>query len=361
MLDLTPLTQPLTPDQAADVDRRAKAGEFGPSGGPGGLQIAVAVGIGIIALGMFGNFVAMFVRMNRQMGAVPGGMGMPVFFKVFALFFIGILVAVLYRAVRSLGSSGDWKKLAAFALANGLHFRRRSSNPSYPGLLFGIGSDRASSNHVWSAEGDLADVGRYSYTTGSDDNETTHSWTYAAFRLPRPMPHLVLDNRSNDGFGSNLPARFAKSQRMSLGGVFDEQWTLYAPNGYGQDTYQVFAPDVMEALVSNQYTFDMEIVDDWLFLYSKNGSPSDPRLWQQVESIREAVVSRIANRGYVDRRPEAAPAATALAGNPGQPVPPVAPQGRRLRQRTNWAGLLILVVIALQWYLMRYGLPTIPR
>lgn len=99
----------------------------------------------------------------------------------------------------------------------------------------------------------LLEVGRYEYTVGSGKQRRMYTWYYAGMRLPRRVPHLVLDSKSNDGtvmgkaLISNLPVVISSSQRISLEGDFDRYFTLYAPR-YDVDVRYVLTPDVMAAL-----------------------------------------------------------------------------------------------------------------
>lgn len=219
-----------------------------------------------------------------------------------------------------------WHQMAAFAADNGLLFRRKSVDPRYPGLLFQLVGQRFLSNHVFAADGSV-DIGRY-VCVGAD---SAHSYdgAYAAFRLPHVMPQLVLDNRHNDQHGNKLPIRYAKGQEYDLGGPFADQWRLYAPGGYGQDVYQIIATDVMEALARHRFSFDVEIVDHWLFLYAPTAYLNDTDFWAEIDEIRRDVLGKLAHRRYVDRHDEA-------PGDPAALLAPVGPdRGTRLKQDTS--------------------------
>ena len=235
--------------------------------------------------------------------------------------------------------------LARFADANGMRLGIRSAEPQYPGLLFNEGRSRASTLHLFSPTGVLADVGGYEYVTGSGRNRTTHHWRFAAFRLPHPVPHLLLDAKANNGvWGTNLPETFASSQRISLGEPFDSHYQLYAPEGYGRDAFQLLPPNVMEALLNAPAVYDIEMVDDWLFCYTQSQQDlTNPATWRLLETIANGVLGSltpVVNRYSDSRLPgqETAPAAY----GPGTPAP-VAPLGRRLRSGAS-LGVILLVI-----------------
>lgn len=71
---------------------------------------------------------------------------------------------------------------------------------------------------MFSQSGAFADAGDYEYQTtsgtGEDRKTTAHHWSSAVFRLPAPMPHLVLDAKSNNfaftkGIASDVVGRMA--------------------------------------------------------------------------------------------------------------------------------------------------------
>ena len=201
----------------------------------------------------------------------------------------------------------------------------------------------------------LADAGGYEYTTGSGDNSTTHRWCFAAFRLPHPVPHLLLDAKANNMWKlTNLPKAFASSQRISLGEPFDSHYQLYAPEGYGRDAFQLLPPNVMEALLNAPAVYDIEMVDDWLFCYTQSQQDlTNPATWRLLETIANGVLGSLAPvvGRYSDSRALAGAAGNAGYG-PGIPVQ-VAPQGKRLRRGVNISAFIGLAIFLAYMILTR--------
>lgn len=348
-MDLTALEQPPTSEQRNALLARRKAGEFGEVG-DGVVGLVVAIVSAAAALGMLVGFVSMAAALWRQAASRPGA-PWPLLVPFVALPIIAAGGMVM-TIVRMWPRHDAWLPLALLADANGRRFRLRDANPSYPGMVFGLGSDRTAATHVYSPEDRLADVGRFTWTTGSGDNETTHAVSFAAYRLSRDVPHLVLDSRRNNGMFSSLPVRYQSSQRISLGSPFDDEFIAYAPDGYAPDAFHVFSPDVMEALVHVAPRYDIELVDDWLFCYFEgSASLRDPARWRELEWIGDAIAERVASGSYVDRR-AAAPSAPAAAASRSSTV---APQGRRLR-RSWWRTAVAVAGFVLLWLLFRVGL-----
>ena len=330
--DTAPLVSPLTPQEIKTLKQRRRRGDFGSPASPW-----VKVGGVIVFVFMFGTTAPKIWEALVNMDSHENLMWLLWLLPIFAVLLLGLWAYLRQRRF--------WLLLARFADANGMRLGIRSAEPQYPGLLFNEGRSRASTLHLFSPTGVLADVGDYEYTTGSGDDSTIHRWRFAAFRLPHPVPHLLLDAKANNMWKlTNLPKAFASSQRISLGEPFDSHYQLYAPEGYGRDAFQLLPPNVMEALLNAPVVYDIEMVDDWLFCYTQSQQDlTNPTTWRLLETIANGVLGSltpVVNRYSDSRLPgqEAAPAAY----GPGTPAP-VAPLGRRLRSGAS-LGMILLVI-----------------
>jgi hypothetical protein len=179
-------------------------------------------------------------------------------------------------------------------------------------------------------------------------------------QLDRRLPQMVLDSKANNGlFGStNLPKTFSRDQVLSLEGDFDKYFTLYCPRAYERDALYVFTPDLMALLIDNAGAFDVEIVDDWLFVYSS--TPIDTtapaqigRMFQIVDTVGAKTITQ--SDRYSDERVADAGAshdqAAALAG-PDASRNLIAPQGRRLRTRFSWVSIVVFAFIIVVWFVV---------
>ena len=351
-----PLVAPMGREELRVLKQRRASGEFGKRPFPV-LVVVVVIVVGGIILVIGSTMVQGMVAMSKSFpGSNPFGPVLWIFAGV-AVVFASVIGLILYASLRSPGGK-QWPSLVRFADANGLRFGLVSPSPQYPGLIFDYGRDRQAVNHLYSSTGILADVGSYQYTTGSGKDSQTHTWHFAAFRLPQRVPHLLLDAKANNrktwGFKfTNLPDSFHSSQRLTLGAPFDDYYELYAPSGYGQDAFYLLPPNVMEALLNAPVVYDIELVDDWLFCYTQSSQDlSDPATWRLFETITNGMVgslSPVVDR-YRDRRMEQLPGAVTPT-TPG-PVPQVAPQGARLRKGLNKA-LLVSAGFGVGIFLLR--------
>jgi hypothetical protein len=258
-------------------------------------------------------------------------------------------------ALDTLAVSGD---LRSFAAANGWRYDETAAPPASVGLweqvATGTVRDRVS-GAGWEA-------GRISGGSRSASQVEQHGgWTvtttvsvstperslelgYLAITLPRRVPHMVLDARSNDrGPFSSLLRRPRADQHLSLEGDFDTRFRLYVPTGYERDALYVFTPDLMALLIDETGDLDVELRDDRLIVYKPGGFDlTDPVVWQRFEHIRATVGAKTWDRTdlYADDR--AAPQLQFDAAGT------VAPEGARLRDRmpkTLWVVVTVAAVV----------------
>ena len=275
---------------------------------------------------------------------------------------LAVIALIIVAIVRGFGGAAARRyRLNRFARANGMQWHPGYDDPDRPGMIFRLGRDRQTHDLMRRPAPRFVEVANYRYETGSGKNKATHKWGYVALRLDTPLPHIVLDAVGNNGLfgGSNLPVHFGTEQRLSLEGDFDRYFALYCPAGYERDALYLFTPDVMARFIDNAATLDVEIIDDWLFLYARRDlSTLDPATWQWLFGTVAAIDDKLAQwaRWRDDRLAVAPTAGAAASGIPGSPAaalrpPPVgvAREGRRLRQGIPWVTLLVVAGVFAAW------------
>ena len=380
--DAQPLVEPVDPAAArAFVQQLRQSGRI-PSTFTGSTVVVIVVMVvfavifGAVLLTMAGAVVTTLVAAGQGEGLVG------VLFALVPFLVIGAIMTVFVVMFLAGNRSGAQRmfRLDRFARANGMSYAPKLDGPGLPGMIFGLGSARQASDLVRGEHPRFVEFANYQYTTGSGKNQTTHRWGYVAVRLDVPLPHIVLDAQSNNGlFGSNLPTAFQKDQRLSLEGDFDRYFSLYCPPGYERDALYLFTPDIMARFIDNAAALDVEIVDDWLFLYAKRDfSTLDPATWAWLFSVVGALLDKLAQwaRWRDDRlrthgaamtdaashagAPGAAAAASAVPFVPPldalRPPPGVAQPGRRLQRRVPWAPIVVGGIFVVVWILMQTGL-----
>jgi hypothetical protein len=339
-IDWAPLTTPLSEDEVTTWKAQAKA-----SGKPW----ASISGQNIVALVILIPFALVFVFVALGFSAAIFNLGSdsgnPIALFLPILLVLGVIAIIAVAIIAGVGALGRrwelWARMDRFATANAMTFSPMDPNPSYAGTIFQLGDSRQAVDHLRSADGRFFDFGNYRYTTGSGKNRTTRTWGFLAFNLDRRLPNMVLDSKANNGFfGSNLPASFDKNQILSLEGDFDTYFTLYAPKEYERDALYVFTPDLMALLIDEAAPFDVEIVDDWMFVYSNTAfRTGDANLYARLFRIMDTVGAKTLTQTdrYVDER----------VGDFAANI--VAPQGARLKRRVSVGAIVIGVAFLGFW------------
>lgn len=365
--DARPLTDPVDPRAVREFWRQVRTRHPRSTAQTVSLVLTIVIVafVAVMFIGVGSTIVAVLGSGVAQGEMSPLLIIVPLF--VIAVFvIIGVVALVTWRRQRV-----RRYRIARFAMANGMDYVDQIADPQLPGLIFQHGSSRQSHALVRGSRPRFVEFGNYQYTTGSGKNRTTHDWGYVAVRLDVPLPNIVLDAKGNNGLGSNLPASFQRDQRLSLEGDFDQYFTLYCPEGYEADALYLFTPDIMARFIDNAAQLDVEIVDDWMFLYMQRpASTVDPATWAWLFGTVGALMTKFDQwaRWRDDRlrqaRADAAVAAPAPAGTPAAalpwspslskgaplagmlaPPPGVAPEGRRLKRSKSGVVIIGIFIV----------------
>ncbi|WP_193597397.1 hypothetical protein [Microbacterium sp. YJN-G] len=318
--DARPLTEPVDAAAVAGFWRQVRAQHPTP----------VGTVIAWVVIAVVGALIVLPMVAVTAIGVVAGGGDSGPFGFLFAVPLLVLVVAaaigiplgiLAYRRRRT-----DAYRIARFAAANGMAYEHQVRSPDLPGMIFHRGDDRTASSLVRGYAPRFVEFANYRYTTGSGKNRTTHDWGYVAVKLDVPLPNIVLDALGNNTLGTNLPASFARDQRLSLEGDFDRYFTLYCPQGYEADALYLFTPDIMARFIDHAAQLDVEIVDDWMFLYMQRpASTTDAATWAWLFGTVGALMTKFDQwaRWRDDRLREAQ--ARAVQAPPAPPLPPGAP------------------------------------
>jgi len=99
----------------------------------------------------------------------------------------------------------------------------------------------------------------------------TRRFMCMSFKLPKPYPMIIMDNRRNDHklrrYGSDLPDRIPNGVELTLEGYFNKYYRISTTKGDEQETLEVLTPEFMAALEDHVGDkVDVEISDKRLFL-----------------------------------------------------------------------------------------------
>ncbi|MGL3807576.1 hypothetical protein ACSYDW_15935 [Paeniglutamicibacter sp. R2-26] len=240
----------------------------------------------------------------------------------------------------------DSIRLARFAAANGFTYLFENKAPAFPATGFGNGRDGMTYDVITRGPRQELEIGSYRALVGSGDNTRTHTWRYAQVRLRSALPHIVLDAKAN---GSNLQEDFVRrGQKLDLGGNLGKNFAVYCPTGYEDDVRRLFTPETCRHLAAELRSWDLEIVDDRLFLFSgarAAQAPSAVRGLLEGVTVLERYVEEWGR--WRDPRLTATTGPFTTTANEAIPgMPAVAPQGRRLKSRMGWGPWIILAMSA---------------
>ncbi len=371
LFEATPLTAPVDHAQARAWQRSRPHA----SSSPGAFGMVVLATMVLV-------FVWVFIGIGQiALRAVTDG-DAAVAWPVTVLLMLGgatvvVLVPLWYRRARR---ARAWR-LEQFARANHLHYIPELGAPALPGMIFAQGHSKRARDLVRGTEPRFVEFANYRYTTGSGKNQSTHTWGYVAIKLDVPLPHIVLDAKGNNSlFGTNLPVSLDPQQRLRLEGEFNDFFTLYCPQGYETDALYLFTPDIMARFIDHAAALDIEIVDDWLFLYARRDLVTlDPATWAWLFGAVQALLDKLGQwarwrdeRLRVDAAspplgigapiPGLAAAAGAAASAvpfagaaPRTPPPGVASPGRRLKRAVSWPAIITIGAFVLFWVLSQTG------
>ncbi len=342
--DARPLLDPVNPAEV-DAFARAQRAAGASRGGQIAAWIVAIIGM-VLVLPVLGT---MFLGLGF---VIAGSLGVAVAMGLGLVLAAGIVVGVVLLVRRAIRTRNITRfRLARFASANAMGYIERIDAPPLPGMIFSSGSSRMSTDVLRGTTPRFVEFGNYQYTTSNGKQSQTHRWGYVAVKLDVPLPNIVLDALGNNTLGSTLAMAFRGDQQLSLEGDFDRYFSLYCPSGYEADALYLFTPDVMARFIDHAAQLDVEIVDDWLFLYARRDlSTLDPATWAWLFGAVGALLTKLDQwaRWRDDRlRLAAPPSAPAPAGAPALPfstpqgvlTPPpigVAAPGRRLRRRSPW-------------------------
>lgn len=201
--------------------------------------------------------------------------------------------------------------------------------------------------------------------TGRPADETTTAFRgwYLVVALPREVPHIVVDAKSDNKLGTDSVVSLDPHQRVRTDAGFGSRFTVYAPQGYDADARDLFSDTVRRQLLAVADGVNIELVNDAVVFFAR--SPMDWRqpdswvLMAQLRSLVQAVMyPRIGE--YIDThqpkpRNKTGEVYQLLSGKP--PAPQIAAKGRVLTtsNRLNWATALVAVLMIC----LLFGLPLI--
>lgn len=195
--------------------------------------------------------------------------------------------------------------LRRLAAERGYPFWKESASSYFNGLMFRDGDDIVVSS-VMDASRKAAPflAGNITGRFGPEKKQVTTA--FVAIPLARPMPSIVLVN-AREGALREAQIGMGSRQMLSLAGDFDRSFTLYCPIGHSAQALAVFTPELMELFLDAAPGSDVELVDEWMFIYVRSGKFEPEDAVNRVERVAARVHETIVGHGHgsVFERPEA--------------------------------------------------------
>lgn len=282
-----------------------------------------------VAFGLLMSVVSVFFMVLIYLTISEPSFGIAFIFPI-----AGITALGVYFFVKS---TRQKIRVTDFADKNQLEYISGPVKKDREGLIFNEGHSRNISEGFRAKNHDFMEIGNYTYITGSGKNSQTHRYGFISISLPRRLPHILLDSVKNNymGFMSNLPGYLRNNQKLMLEGNFNDYFTLYVPEGYGRDALYVLTPDIMRMFIEQAEEYDIEIVDDVLYVYTSGSfdlanQASLEKLFAMAAKIKAEIHHQ--TDYYADER----------IGNRGVNV--VSRQGQRLKKFSTTKIVLYIVL-----------------
>lgn len=176
---------------------------------------------------------------------------------IFVPFFIvAIYIGLTERQVRT----SFWKQ---FAKLNGWQYKHHGDpNHRESGVMFRQGNKNYISHIIEGSTNDRCfRIFNFYFTKGSGESKTTYYYTVFAFKFNGSFPHVYLNNRYNS-------YSISVGEKIPLSGEFEKKFSLSAPKEYEIEALEIFTPDVLTRLLDGGFTYDVELVDREVLVFT---------------------------------------------------------------------------------------------
>lgn len=205
-----------------------------------------------------------------------------------------------------------WK---AAAVARGYSYQSHIRGPLLRGLLFRTGDSVVATSLVSALQARTPFFagsvnGRYPTDTG---DPLSVAASFLAIPLARKVPNAVL---LGDGVNvlRNAGVTLQPRQKLHTDDHFDGPFTLYSHGGSEREALDIFTPEFLDILTETTEGADVELIDTWMFVYSRPGRYGSEDALAGIERITQHVKANVL--AYIE------PAGP--AGSPATPAEPTA-------------------------------------
>ncbi len=133
----------------------------------------------------------------------------------------------------------------------------------------------------------------YQYETSHSRNSRKIVNTILYSELPKHLPYIAIDSVKNSGGLMQAPRGF---ETIELEGDMNKHFIVSVQKGLYTDALSILSPDVMAVLITHFKEFDVEIVDNALYVLATNDQRTDERMKNMLiagEKLRKELLHRI--------------------------------------------------------------------
>ena len=237
-------------------------------------------------------------------------------------------------SVSSTEELAAWK---AAAVAKGYSYQSHIRGPLLRGLLFRTGDSVVATSLVSALQAPtpfFAGSVNGRYKIDEQDSRSVSS-SFVAIPLAHKVPNAVLLAEGVDvlrSAGVSLHSR----QRLSIDDHFDGPFSLYCHGGHEREALEIFTPEFLRVLAETTGGADVELIDTWMFVYSRSGRFGSEKALADVERITKHVklnvlpyIEPVTPVGVASSEPTM----PAVPGTPAAPSPEEVDAAARLAAR----------------------------
>ena len=151
-----------------------------------------------------------------------------------------------------------------FALANGFEYFEKHII-DMEGALFNKGHSKEASNMIYGRYNNhRMRFFNYKFSIGQGKHKPTYYHTVCEITLPGIAPNILVESKKFFDFNS-----FKKphQKEMPLESGFQSYFETYAPEDFDIETFELFTPEVMTALIDMAEGYDFEFIENKLYIF----------------------------------------------------------------------------------------------
>ncbi|OGZ44012.1 MAG: hypothetical protein A3J55_01100 [Candidatus Ryanbacteria bacterium RIFCSPHIGHO2_02_FULL_45_17b] len=151
-----------------------------------------------------------------------------------------------------------------FAVKNGFEYFEKDI-ADMQGALFEKGHSKVASNMIYGRYNNRRmRFFNYQFSTGQGKHRRTYDHTVCELTLPGIAPNILVESKNFFDFNS---FKKPSQKEMPLESAFQNYFKTYAPEDFDIETFELFTPEVMTALIDRAQGYDFEFIENKLYIF----------------------------------------------------------------------------------------------